>query len=161
MTIVKELNKNSGLISYSEAQRYTASRRLEAEKWCAENNKKLAPHVLYPRTKGFIACVRKLREAPHVKAVYDMTLAYAKGGKVFQNPPSFRQTLMQPNLDRDWRFYVHVQRHELSKLPREDHELAKWLEDRWVEKGECLERLNKRLAQNLPWEGEPSSAKLD
>ncbi|CAK4033432.1 related to 1-acyl-sn-glycerol-3-phosphate acyltransferase delta [Lecanosticta acicola] len=149
------------LVSYSEATRYTPSKRAEAEKWGAENNKSVAQHLLYPRSKGFIACVQKLRGAPHVKAVYDMTIAYAKGGTTFQSPPSFWQSLMRPRLDRDWTFYIHVERHDLQKLPREDVQLAGWLEERWLEKGERLERLNMLLAKNVPWESETAMRMLD
>ena len=134
---------------------------MSAEKWCAANNKRLAQHLLYPRTKGFIASVQKLRNAPHVKAVYDLTLAYAKDGKVFQQPPKFWQSLLYPRLDRTFRTYVHVERHELAQLPDESDELAQWLEDRWVEKGERLERLRVRLSKNLPWEGDSTTQKLD
>lgn len=112
-------------------------------------------HALYPRTRGFIACVQKLREAPHVKAVYDVTIAYAqKDGDrfLFQQPPTFGQSLMIPRLNERWRFYVHVQRHLIEELPRKPEELAKWLEARWVEKGERLEKLRQRLHQGLPWE---------
>ena len=145
---------NSGLVSYSEATRYTQSKRLEAEEWCTTNNKRMPQHTLYPRTKGFIACVQKLRNAPSMKAVYDVTVAYAKqNGSTFQfqQPPSFSQSLMMPRLDQQWRFFVHVERHLLEDLPSDDGELAQWLEDRWVEKGERLEVLRQRLEKGLPW----------
>lgn len=38
-----------------------------------------------------------------------------------------------------YRFHVHVRRFPMDDLPREDDELAKWLEQRWVEKGLWLE----------------------
>ena len=141
-----------GLISYSEATRYTPSKRLEAEAWCKEYGKRLAQHTLYPRTKGFIACVQKLRTAAQVKAVYDVTVAYAKDNRIFQSPPTFGQTLMLPRLDKEWRFFVHVDRHLLEELPSSEEELAQWLEDRWIEKGERLEDLRQKLQDGLPWQ---------
>jgi len=149
------------LIAYSEATRFTKSKRVEAEKWCEANNKALGQHVLYPRTKGFIASVQKLRQAPHVKAVYDLTIAYAKGDKLFMTPPSFMQTLLEPRLDKRWRFFVHIDRHELKDLPHEDEQLATWLETRWVEKGQRLERLRESLAKALPWTDGMSDPKLE
>ena len=80
-------------------------------------------HLLYPRSKGFVASVQKLRDAPQIKAVYDVTVAYAKKkGKEyeFQRPPTFSQSLLQPGLNQDWKFHVHVDRHLLEDLPRED-----------------------------------------
>lgn len=47
--------------------------------------------------------------------------------------------------------YVHVDRHVLQDLPHEEHELALWLEDRWVEKGERLERLRQSLLSKASW----------
>lgn len=155
----EKTERAAGLISYSEATRYTLSKRIEAEKWCKANNKALPKHTLYPRTKGFIACVQKLRQTPHVNAVYDMTIAYAKDDKLFQAPPTFWQTLYQPHLNKTWRFFVHVERHELRHLPHHTDQLAKWLEDRWIEKGERLDRLKDQLAKGLPWESDASSTK--
>ena len=140
-----------GLVAYSEATRYTAKKRLEAEAWCKANDKRLGKHLLYPRMRGFIACVQKLRTAPHVTAVYDVTVAYAKDDKVFQNPPTFGQTLLHPRLGEEWRFYTHVERHAISDLPRTDEELAQWLEDCWVRKGERLERLRLALEEGRSW----------
>ena len=139
-----------GLIAYSEGTRLTSAKRAEAAEWCKANNKSLPKHTLYPRTRGFIACVQRLRQAPHVKAVYDVTVAYAKGDS-FQNPPTFSQSLYLPRLDKEWKFFVHVERHLLHELPHTDDELAQWLEDRWIEKGERLELLRNRLAHGLPW----------
>lgn len=108
--------------------------------------------MLYPRTRGFIACVQNLRKARHVKAVYDLTIAYGdEHGRVFQQPPSFTQTLMLPNLSERWRFYVHVDRIALEDLPVDEKALARWLEDRWIAKGERLEVLRQRLVNGLPW----------
>lgn len=149
------LTSVEGLVSYSEATRYTSLKRLESETWCKSNNKRLGQHVLYPRTKGFVACVQKLRTAQHVKAVYDVTIAYAKlsanGRFVFQSPPSFLETVVIPRLDRRWKFFVHVERYPLYELPTTDEELAQWLEDRWVEKGQRLEGLRQELVGNVSW----------
>lgn len=107
-------------------------------------------HTLYPRTRGFTACVQQLRRAPHVKAVYDVTIAYARKDQ-FMNPPTFFQTLVTPHLDRTWRFYVHVDRYPIEELPTTDEELAKWLETRWMEKGERLESLRTKFVKGAPW----------
>ena len=88
-----------------------------------------------------------------MKAVYDFTIAYGdEKGRVFQQPPSFTQSLMMPGLSEQWRFFVHVDRFEIKDLPTSDQVLAQWLEERWVVKGEILETLRKRLADGLPWE---------
>ncbi len=123
---------------------------MEAEAHCRSNNKRLAQHLLYPRTKGFIASVQKLRNTSQVKAVYDVTIAYAKNdGSQFQQPPTFAQSVTIPRLDQQWRFFVHVERYLINQLPKSDGEIAHWLEDRWIEKGERLESLRLRLQKGL------------
>ncbi|KAK0356222.1 hypothetical protein LTR02_003165 [Friedmanniomyces endolithicus] len=150
------------LIAYSEATRYTSAKRLEAEAWCRDHDKRLGQYLLYPRTKGFIACVQNLRKTEHVSAVYDVTIAYAKDDKEFQVPPRFTETLMLPNLDERWRFFVHVERYAIAELPHSDAELALWLEDRWVEKGQRLAHLRKLLLDGQKWdESSLSGLRLD
>lgn len=95
---------------------------------------------------------------PHVKAVYDFTIAYGQHERLFQKPPSFWQSLSRPKLDHDWRFFVHVDRYELDQLPFEDDQLALWLESRWVEKGERLEQLRQCLLQHRDWTGDMFAA---
>ena len=125
---------------------------MEAENWCKAHNKRLGKHLLYPRTKGFLRSVQELRTTPHVEAVYDVTIAYAKDGYLFQEAPAFRQTLFLPHLSEHWRFFVHVTRHPLSKLPDTDEGLAHWLEERWLEKGERLEILRRELESGQSWQ---------
>ncbi|KAK5706585.1 hypothetical protein LTR97_001575 [Elasticomyces elasticus] len=151
-----------GLIAYSEATRYTAEKRHEAETWCKASGKRLGKHLLYPRTKGFVACVQNLRKTQHVTAVYDVTIAYAKDGKVFQLPPSFVESLMVPDLDKDYQFFAHIDRYSISTLPEGNEEISQWLEERWLRKGELLERLEHLLAEGKPWdESSLSTMKLN
>ncbi|KAK4899131.1 hypothetical protein LTR27_003361 [Elasticomyces elasticus] len=150
------------LIAYSEATRYTAEKRREAETWCKATGKRLGKHLLYPRTKGFVACVQNLRKTQHVTAVYDVTIAYAKDGKVFQMPPSFVESLMLPDLNKDYRFFAHVDRYSIRTLPEDYEEISQWLEERWLRKGELLERLQHLLAEGEPWdESSLSTMKLN
>ena len=56
-------------------------------------------------------------------------------------------TLSLPGLsDRlGYKFHVHARRFPMETLPEKDEDLATWLEQRWIEKGEWLE------AQRLVW----------
>lgn len=89
-----------------------------------------------------------------MNAVYDVTIAYGKGQTFQTSPPSFLQTLCQPRLDREWQFYVHVDRFELKQLPQADDDLAQWLERRWIEKGRRLASLRQYLDDGLPWKAD-------
>ena len=141
----------TGLISYSEATRYTPQKHAEAVIWCKANDKPLPRHTLHPRTRGFVATVKQLRHAPQVKAVYDVTVAYSRGSK-FMIAPSMWETLSKPSLDKLMRFHAHVERHPIENLPDSNEALAAWLEERWVEKGERLEDLRVRLARGEAWD---------
>ncbi|CAG8950883.1 hypothetical protein HYFRA_00003100 [Hymenoscyphus fraxineus] len=136
------------LISFSEATRYTPKKYEIAKEWCKENNKPLPKHLLYPRTKGFVTTVQQLRKATHVKAVYDMTIAYGHGNK-FLEAPTIWESLSRGDLSgkRGYKFHVHVKRIPLVDLPMDDAGLAKWLEKRWIEKGEYLEEKREEWAR--------------
>lgn len=128
------------LISFSEATRFTPKKHAESQAWCEANQRPQPRHLLYPRTKGFVATVSHVRHAPHVRAVYDLAVAYQRGGE-WQAAPAFWETLSAPGLsgDRGYRFEVNVRRWPMEGLPVEEAELARWLEARWVEKGQWLE----------------------
>jgi len=141
------------LISFSEATRFTPKKHLESKTWCADHGKPQPQHLLYPRTKGFVTTVQHLRKAPHVKAVYDMTIAY-QHGEQWQRAPTMWETLSLRQISRDqreggpgYKFHVHARRFPLEELPQDDEGLAKWLEQRWIEKGEWLEE------KRLEWAG--------
>ncbi|KAI1083328.1 1-acyl-sn-glycerol-3-phosphate acyltransferase [Whalleya microplaca] len=130
------------LISFSEATRFNPKKYEESRIWCKQNDRPQPLHLLYPRTKGFVTTVQHLRNAPHVKAVYDFTIAYQHQDK-FHEAPSMWATMKLPNLSsaQGYKFHIHARRFPLEELPHTDEELAKWLEQRWVEKGQWLATL--------------------
>ncbi|KAK3330789.1 hypothetical protein B0H66DRAFT_544876 [Apodospora peruviana] len=143
------------LVSFSEATRYTPEKYQQSRLWCEANSRPQPMHLLYPRTKGFVTTVQHLRgAAPHVKAVYDLTIAYQRG-KQWHAAPTMWETLSVPKLSQaagykggnGYRFHVHARRFPLHDLPRDDDGLAKWLEQRWVDKGKWLEELRREWAE--------------
>ena len=146
-------NTQTGLISFSEATRFTPEKYMQSTQWCTDHDKPQPRHLLYPRVKGFVSTVQHLRKAPHVKAVYDLTIAYQRG-KQWHVGPSMWETLSVPKLSlpvgkggRGYRFHVHARRFALDTLPGDDEGLARWLEERWVEKGEWLEGRRREWAK--------------
>ncbi|PSR82200.1 hypothetical protein BD289DRAFT_371622 [Coniella lustricola] len=162
------------LISFSEATRFSRSKLRESQDWCAANNRPHpGPHLLYPRTKGFVATVSHVRQAEHVKAVYDLTIAYQKKNQVkdakdgkggrggWMQAPAFWETLSVPRLSErvdGYRFEVHVRRFPMEELPEDDEGLVKWIEKRWVEKGEWLESKRIEWAREEEEEEEAAAA---
>ncbi|KAG6003568.1 hypothetical protein E4U21_001895 [Claviceps maximensis] len=132
------------LISFSEATRFTPRKFEESQVWCKKSDKSQPRNLLFPRTKGFVATVQHLRKAPHVKAVYDFTIAYQCDG-VFHEAPSMWDTLRTSGLSSTsrFKFHVHARRFPLESLPESDKDLARWLEKRWMEKGEWIESQKK------------------
>lgn len=61
-------------------------------------------------------------------------------------------TLSRPNLDKDHRFHVHVERFDIQDFAdKSDAEIAQWLEDRWVVKSRRLASLQKELDVAKEW----------
>lgn len=104
-----------------------------------------------------MASVKVLGKSSSVKAVYDLTLAYAHKGR-FLEAPEMWQTLSQPRLDEDWRFHVHAERFDVEDLAaKSDEELASWLEGRWMAKSALLQELKSLLESGQGWPShEPS-----
>ena len=84
-----------------------------------------------------------------------MTIAYSHNGK-FLEAPTIWDSLSLPSLSgrNGYKFHIHVQRYTLIALPQTDTELAKWLETRWVAKGQYLE------SKKEEWASEPAN-KID
>lgn len=136
------------MCNFSEGTRFTSQKYEEAKLWCQKHDKPLPKHLLYPRTKGFVSTVQHLRRATHIKAVYDVAIAYQHGNKFMEAPDMLDSLIMgRINERHAYRFHAHVRRFGLNDLPQGDKELAKWLEERWLEKGEWLAEQKQRWAE--------------
>ncbi|KAF2753221.1 hypothetical protein EJ05DRAFT_515053 [Pseudovirgaria hyperparasitica] len=137
------------LISYSEGTRFTRRKHASTLSFCESRNLPIPKHTLWPRTRGFVSTVQALRKTSHVRAVYDMTLAYSSQGS-FMTAPSFWATIAAPlngirgDLSRaGHRFFVRLDRFDLDDLPESDEELGLWLESRWLAKDRKLQELER------------------
>ncbi|KAH0608058.1 uncharacterized protein H6S33_002110 [Morchella sextelata] len=131
------------LIAYSEGTRFTKKKWEDTKTFCESRGKPVFPHVLYPRSKGFVTEVQNLRDgSSHIKHVYDLTLAYSKAGgsgKGFMDAPTMWETFAMARVSPPWRFHVHVRRFEIKELPEDEEGLRTWLEERWAEKSRILQ----------------------
>ncbi|KAF2808619.1 uncharacterized protein BDZ99DRAFT_59569 [Mytilinidion resinicola] len=141
------------LISYSEGTRLTPAKQRSSIQWSRDHNRPVMKHVLYPRMHGFVATVNALRHTKHVRAVYDMTIAYAHGQN-FMQAPSFWDTFTTNFAATGYRFYVHVDRYPIAELPETAEGLSQWLETRWVQKGNRLDDLKRKLERGEEWEAD-------
>ena len=116
------------LVSFVEGTRLTFTKLANAQEYARSRGLHVPRHVLVARTKGFAATVQGLRS--HITAVYDLTIGYENGVP----------TLWQYIKGLVRRIHVHVRRFPVADLPRTAEDLRLWLQDRWQEKDELLER---------------------
>lgn len=114
------------LISFLEGTRLT-KRKLEAsQRYMARHNLAPTEHVMFPRTKGFVASIRGL--GGHVQAVYDVTIAYE--GRVLK-----LWDILKGNPQKA---HLHVRRFPVPELPKDDETLAEWAVTLFAEKERLL-----------------------
>jgi 1-acyl-sn-glycerol-3-phosphate acyltransferase len=120
------------LISFSEGTRITPEKLARSQAYAREHGLPEPRHVLVPRTKGFVATVLGLRD--HVKAVYDVTIGYEGGVP----------TLTQFIKGYVPRAHMHVRRHPIETLPRDEDGLAAWVVQAFRDKDDLMEQYYQR-----------------
>ncbi|KAI9295177.1 acyltransferase-domain-containing protein [Neoconidiobolus thromboides FSU 785] len=127
------------LVSYLEGSRFSMSKCIESQKFSQKNQLPVLNNVLFPRTKGFLISLSKLRNS-HIEHVYDITMAYSHRTKGFGVYPSIVDIHTLSHL-REYQFHIHVRRFSINELPEEQEKLRQWIIQLFVEKDELLERL--------------------
>ncbi|CAG8786637.1 3201_t:CDS:2 [Cetraspora pellucida] len=160
------------IVNFVEGTRLTSRKLLESQRFAKERGLPILRNLLVPRTKGFVACVRQLRDA-HVQYVYgiryyfyifltltqvednlesllylDFTIAYRHITQGFQFPPNLLQVHSYSPLSPPWSFHVHVRRYAIKDLPQEDEKLSEWVRQIFVEKDALLEDMKTRWTQS-------------
>lgn len=115
------------LMIFAEGTRIRPSKIPKSQQFAKEQGVKPLEHVLFPRTKGFVATVQALHG--HLDAVYDVTIGYEGGVP----------TLWQWSKGYVKRVNVHVRRFSLGEMPQEDKALSAWLVECYMEKDRLLE----------------------
>lgn len=116
------------LISFSEGTRLTAANLARARQFAAEHSLALPRHVLLPRARGFVASVGGLQG--HISAIYDVTIGYVDG------LPSLWQWAKGEMRE----VHLDVRRFAVAELPSAPDALAHWLQERFSDKDERLDR---------------------
>lgn len=119
------------MTSFPEGTRITPKKLEDSETFAKKMNLKPLKHVLFPRTKGFIASVHGLRN--HVKAIYSLTIEYP-GDRIPTLVQAIRGDVALVNL--------HVKRHPIEMVPSDDIALAHWLTEQFYEKDRLMERVS-------------------
>ncbi|OCF40940.1 hypothetical protein I317_05218 [Kwoniella heveanensis CBS 569] len=142
---------DSWIILYPEGTRRTPKKLLQSQAFARKNGKPELDHLLFPRTKGFVATVQALKNS-HIKHIYDLTLLYSSpGGLETQYAvPNLAEILSCDDLHkRGYGFRIHVRRIPIDTLPQDESGLKAWCEDTWAQKDQLLDgMMNRDLLRN-------------
>ncbi|KAJ9062280.1 hypothetical protein DSO57_1012496 [Entomophthora muscae] len=138
------------LITYPEGTRFTQKKKQESDEFCKSRNLEPFKNVMYPRVKGTVSSIKKLRHS-HVRHLYDITMAYSsKRPNGFRKNPNPFEIHYHEQLSPNYRFHIHVDKFLLEDLPTDDQELADWIVERFRVKDKFLETLKaKSWVDNL------------
>lgn len=140
---VRRLKSPIWLVTYLEGTRYTQQKCLESQRFCESRGKNTLQHVLYPRHKGFYTTVTQFRDT-HVEHVYDFTLVYwSIANQRIQRAPTPVETHSYGDLSKHYKFHIHVRRFAIADIPEGEEDVTLWLEERWQEKDDVLEAMNR------------------
>ncbi|CAG8644125.1 8155_t:CDS:2 [Funneliformis caledonium] len=126
------------VVNFLEGTRFTQKKLQESQAFARERGLPILQNLLLPRTKGFVACVRQLKNT-HVKYVYDFTIAYQHIRQGLQYPPNLVQIHALPLITPPWSFHVHIRRYAIEDLPSDEKNLVEWVKNIFVEKDAILE----------------------
>eukprot|EP01104_Vermistella_antarctica_P009490 TRINITY_DN2442_c0_g1_i2.p1 TRINITY_DN2442_c0_g1~~TRINITY_DN2442_c0_g1_i2.p1 ORF type:complete len:353 (+),score=51.34 TRINITY_DN2442_c0_g1_i2:151-1209(+) len=136
------------IVIFAEGTRLTAKNMKESQEFCKKTGRPVLHNLLYPRTKGFVATIKAMKEKDGVDAIYDVTLGFENNWA-----PSVGEacTNEKGNLNMS----MNVNRYALSDLPDTDAEIEKWCIDRFIEKDALidayLENNNEFPGKRLAW----------
>jgi len=119
------------LISFLEGTRLTESKLQDSRDFCKSRGYPLFSHLLFPRTKGFVATVKGLRG--QVDAIYDITLVW--DGDTRDDFALFKRLANRQGMDVYW----YLRRYEMKDIPQDDEGIRQWCIDRWKEKEKLIE----------------------
>jgi 1-acyl-sn-glycerol-3-phosphate acyltransferase len=125
------------LAMFPEGTRFTQAKLEKNNEYAKEQGLEPTRHVLFPRTKGFVASMAGLET--HVPAVYSLTIAYE--GRV--------PTLVEAIRGDIKRAHVHVRRFTVDSLPTSDKERSQWLKDEFYFKDRLLAGFHTRGGRDL------------
>jgi len=147
---------NFWLISHLEGTRFHERKLHASHEYAKKHNLPILHHCLLPRTKGFIATLKGLRDSNTIKAVYDFTILYNDGKST---PPLGSMFYGKYILKDNYQVHIHVRRYPIESIPRDDKAIAEWVYKIWTEKDDLIEEFYKigrfpnqlnELYQHLP-----------
>ncbi|KAG6421866.1 hypothetical protein SASPL_118425 [Salvia splendens] len=115
------------LAVFPEGTDYTEQKCMRSQKFAKEGGLPILKNVLLPKTKGFNACLKILRNS--LDAVYDVTIAYKN------QCPSFMDNVFGVDPAE---VHMNIRRIPLQQIPPTENKAATWLMDAFVLKDQLL-----------------------
>ncbi|XP_028042111.1 lysocardiolipin acyltransferase 1-like [Bombyx mandarina] len=129
----KSLKYDYRLVLFPEGTDLSESNKIRSDSFAVAHNLPKYDFVLHPRLTGWSALCSRLR-GTGLASVYDVTLAY-------DNPAQTELDLAKGNIPKN--VYFHFKRYSIDKIPYNEEDLKKWLNDRWGEKEISLRKFHK------------------
>ncbi|TRY78941.1 hypothetical protein TCAL_05003 [Tigriopus californicus] len=121
------------LVLFPEGTNLTKETKAKSDQFAIKNQQEPFAYLLHPRTTGFSFLASRLRENQSLNAIYDLTMAYP------DEVPEDERSMAQGVMPRE--VHCHIKRYKPNDLPTTLLGLDKWLQERWNEKEQLLEKL--------------------
>lgn len=124
---------------FCEGTRFTKDKYAESHKFAAERGIEAPRHHLIPRTKGFVAVVRHIkqrqRENPNIKLfIYNTQIAFEEEGAL--NIADIVQKGLKPA------GHLYFEKISIDEVPEEEDACAQWLHNLYLRKDDLQDYFN-------------------
>lgn len=128
---------------FCEGTRFTIDKVAESQKFAAERGLVAPKYHLIPRTKGFVAVMRKIkqrqRQDPNMKIfIYNAQIAYDDKGAL--NIADIIQKGLKPQ------GHIYFERISVDQVPDDEEGCAQWLHNLYLKKDDLQEYFNKHCS---------------
>merc|ERR1719427_128678 len=132
LTYYEELGCKPNILIFPEGTDLSPDNQKKGWKYAERMGLPKYNHVLHPRIKGFVWYVQTLRKVGGIQAVHDVTVGYpdeviTSGSKMLMGY-SPKEVMF------------HVKRYNIEELPTDDEGLSEWINSRWNDKEEMLQK---------------------
>ncbi|XP_053205237.1 1-acyl-sn-glycerol-3-phosphate acyltransferase delta-like [Panonychus citri] len=121
------------LLIFAEGTRYTKEKYENSVKYCKEKGLDILEHHLYPRSRGFVYTIQKLKDS--LPAIYNIQVAFRK-----EDPPATLTNILKR---QSLRGYMYIQRVPMKDIPKEDdQQISNFLLDIYKQKDDLTNYFN-------------------
>lgn len=127
------------IVSYVEGSRYSEAKARKSLEYTQKMNFAPLQHLLFPRTKGFVAALEAFRSGSQIRHVYDILLVYYHPKRGFGCAPTIADYFF--GRLSEFTFHVYAKRHNIADIPLDPPGTANWLIDLFASNDRRLEEI--------------------